>query len=168
MRVFIYKRTHPGDPREEGIFGIEDCMGCKREYDFDAVIGIGGRTCTRAAFKGIRLKINWAGTDPKALTLNGRHCRANALVFKRFKLYEEHGALIEKEYPYLFKYMYITHNRARSKMIDTSDAETYGQALIDEINSILADIGNMPSPSYDLKEVSVKVSCPKKGGCGVC
>ena len=39
MRTLIYKRTHPGDPDAKGRFGIYDCMGRVRAWDFEAVIG---------------------------------------------------------------------------------------------------------------------------------
>lgn len=42
MRTLIYKRTHPGDPDETGRFGIHDCMGKVRSWQFDAVVGEGG------------------------------------------------------------------------------------------------------------------------------
>jgi len=42
MRILIYKRTHTGDPDLKGRFGIHDCMGRVRDYDYDAVIGVGG------------------------------------------------------------------------------------------------------------------------------
>ncbi len=42
MKVLIYKRTHPNDPRGDGIFGIENCMGrLRNSQKFDAVFGIG-------------------------------------------------------------------------------------------------------------------------------
>jgi hypothetical protein len=40
--VLIYKRTHTGDPDSNGIFGIHECMGRVRSYEFDSVIGLGG------------------------------------------------------------------------------------------------------------------------------
>jgi hypothetical protein len=42
MRTLIYKRTHPGDPDTTGRFGVCDCMGRVRTWDFEAVIGVGG------------------------------------------------------------------------------------------------------------------------------
>lgn len=27
MKVLVYKRTHTGDPSENGVFGESDCMG---------------------------------------------------------------------------------------------------------------------------------------------
>ena len=41
LRVFIYRRTHTGDPCRCGIFGVYDCMGRFRSRDFDAVLGVG-------------------------------------------------------------------------------------------------------------------------------
>ena len=37
--VLIYKRTHTGDPDKNGIFGINNCMGSVRDWEFYAVIG---------------------------------------------------------------------------------------------------------------------------------
>jgi hypothetical protein len=48
----VYKRTHPGDPGPEGVFGIQDCMGAIRARDFDAVIG-DGDTGDEPRFYGI-------------------------------------------------------------------------------------------------------------------
>ena len=42
MRVLVYKRTHNGDPDTSGCFGVYDCMGAVRDWEFDAVIGVGG------------------------------------------------------------------------------------------------------------------------------
>ena len=48
MRVLIYKRTHTGDPDENGWFGHLGCMGKVRCSDFQAVIGIGGMGIEKA------------------------------------------------------------------------------------------------------------------------
>ena len=64
MRVLIYKRTHKGDPNETGIFGIQDCMGRIRNWNYDAVIGIGGESAWRDDI-GIKYKINWIGLAPQ-------------------------------------------------------------------------------------------------------
>ena len=73
MNILIYKRTHNDDPGNEGIFGKHDCMGRVRDYQFDAVLGIGGKT-TWSDSKGIALKINWIGIGPKKLpTSNARY-----------------------------------------------------------------------------------------------
>ena len=41
MRTFVYKRTHKGDPDDKGQFGIEDCMGSRRNSDFERSSGLG-------------------------------------------------------------------------------------------------------------------------------
>jgi len=64
MRILTYKRTHTGDPDINGVFGSHDCMGQVREYDFDAVIGIGGIGAEPRSY-GIDRKINWVGINAK-------------------------------------------------------------------------------------------------------
>ncbi len=171
MRVFINKRTHPGDPRAEGIFGIEDCIGTKRNCNFDAVIGIGGKTCTKARFKGICFKVNWVGVTPKRVKINVKDYRADALTFEKFSLYEEQGAIIEKEFPALFKYMYSIHERTRSLIVDTEDIKTYGVSLINEIQKILSNTGNSASPAYYVDDECINDTCRTiaiSRGCKTC
>ncbi len=62
MRVLVYKRTHNGDPDEQGRFGIEDCdcMGEVRSHEFDAVIGVGGIGAEAHASR-IAGQVNWIG-----------------------------------------------------------------------------------------------------------
>ncbi len=88
MRVFIYKRTHKGDPDAGGRFGIEDCMGRLRNCSFDAVIGIGGiRPWTRDA--DIAALVNWIGIGPRRKPPKGR--RGDVIVFSHFALFENKG-----------------------------------------------------------------------------
>ena len=58
--VLIYRRTHTGDPCDRGVFGCHGCMGKVREWKYDAVIGIGGKT----AIDGISRKLTWIGISP--------------------------------------------------------------------------------------------------------
>jgi len=60
-RILVYKRTHNGDPNENGEFGCNDCMGTVRDWDFDAVIGVGGISASRYKMDG---KITWIGIHP--------------------------------------------------------------------------------------------------------
>lgn len=60
-RILVYKRTHNGDPNEAGKFGCNDCMGTVRDWDFDAVIGVGGISATAYKMDG---KITWIGIRP--------------------------------------------------------------------------------------------------------
>ncbi|MCB1104691.1 MAG: hypothetical protein KDK74_08175 [Cephaloticoccus sp.] len=78
MRVFVYKRTHSGDPDSRGIFGIKSCMGRCRSWNFKAVIGIGGKT----AGDELAFKINWIGLDRSdaGTATDGNPC----LIFKHF------------------------------------------------------------------------------------
>ena len=46
MRTLVYLRTHNGDPDEEDVFGIHDCMGQVRSWRFEAVIGVGGMSAS--------------------------------------------------------------------------------------------------------------------------
>jgi hypothetical protein len=88
MRVFIYKRTHQGDPNTLGHFGVQDCMGRLRSCNFDAVIGIGG-ICAWAESEGISLKVNWIGIGPKRIPQAGQ--RGPLVLFDHFSIFEEKG-----------------------------------------------------------------------------
>src|SRR5258708_8428758 len=63
MRTLIYKRTHNGDPDAAGRFGIHDCMGQVRSWDFEAVIGVGGKGAEPRSH-GLAGKVNWIGIGP--------------------------------------------------------------------------------------------------------
>lgn len=105
--VLIYKRTHTGDPNEDGIFGINDCMGKVRNRNYDAVIGIGGkRPC--AGDEEIAFKINWIGITP--IKYKGTD-RGSYVKFKKFYLYDEKGILLSEIAPNLYQYMYKDANR---------------------------------------------------------
>lgn len=107
MKVLIYKRTHKGDPDIQGIFGNQDCMGRMREWNFDAVIGIGGNSPWKED-RDIRHKINWIGLGPKK---SGSNERGASIVFSHFALFEEKGMDIEQNFPHLFRYMYQSRKR---------------------------------------------------------
>lgn len=132
-KVLIYKRTHKGDPDTKGIFGIEDCMGRIRNWKYDAVIGIGGRSPWKGQ-TGIKHKINWVGSGPKT---HGQHKRGKMIVFEHFELYEEAGADICEKYPNLFDYMYGTKKRFVL-------SAALPQEVQQEIDEILASVKNSP------------------------
>ena len=102
--TLVYKRTHRGDPDERGIFGIHDCMGPVRRWEFDAVIGVGGRR-PWAGHEGIALKINWVGVNPDKNKFPPAK-RGPRVTFERFKLYNEKGPMLKELAPKLFKYMF--------------------------------------------------------------
>ncbi|MFP9097763.1 hypothetical protein ACLI09_01810 [Flavobacterium sp. RHBU_24] len=144
MRVLIYKRTHKGDPDSRGIFGNQDCMGKVRNWDFDAVIGIGGKAPWRND-SDIRYKINWIGLGPHKVESAGR---GPAVVFSNFALFEETGLNIEENFPNLFDYMYDSRKR-----FDMS--EMLPEDVFKEVNKILAIATDYP-PSAHFNATYVK------------
>lgn len=163
MRVLIYKRTHKHDPDERGIFGIQDCMGQIRNWKYDAVIGIGGKS----AWKGhtdIKYKINWIGLEPKVIRSKKR--RGNLVAFAHFELYEEKGLDIKKHFPYLFNYMYVDGNRKRFDM-----SSSLPENVLEEVKCILDSITDSPpSNAYDIDgdddlDTMISNNQSKCGGC---
>jgi hypothetical protein len=118
MRILTYKRTHTGDPNPEGIFGIADCMGKVRGYDYDAVIGVGG-TGSEPHSHGIDGKITWIGVHPKKHIRTG--LRGPLITFERFVLFDANGPMLSALGPALAKRMFV--GRARYLLIRYSDAE---------------------------------------------
>ncbi len=118
MRILTYKRTHIGDPDQDGRFGIYDCMGRVRDYAFDAVIGIGGIGQEPKNF-GIDRKINWVGINPKRRPSPGG--KGVEVTFEKFLLLEEHGPLLETLAPSLARRMY--EGGARILLKNYSDLE---------------------------------------------
>lgn len=118
MRILTYKRTHVGDPGQDGRFGIYDCMGRVRSYGFDAVIGVGGIGQEPKSF-GIDRKINWVGINPKRQqSFVGTEVE---VTFEKFLLLEEHGPLLQTLAPLIAKRMY--EKGARILLNDYSDLE---------------------------------------------
>ncbi len=114
MRVLIYKRTHIHDPRTEGIFGIENCMGKVRTYSYDAVIGVGAVNAIPKTPKNLAIlrKVNWIGIGVHRTKLpdgmldgKGRQW-SNAITFDHFELYEGKGQPIEPNYSALYTHLY--------------------------------------------------------------
>jgi hypothetical protein len=153
MKILIYKRTHKGDPDRNGIFGNEDCMGRIRNWDFDAVIGIGGKSPWKQ-HEGIKKKINWIGLEPKKII--AEHLRGAKIVFGHFALFEENGVDIEDEYPNLFDYMYGSQKR-----FDMSSS--LPENVFREVKQILDSVKhNPPSIAYDSEDSDVQVQVHEK------
>lgn len=106
MRTFIYKRTHKGDPDKNGLFGIHDCMGRCRSFDFDAVIGVGG-IGIQAKAEGISGKLNWVGVGARKRPSPTRH--GPLVGFDHFVLFEERGKRLEAIAPRIAQRMYSTN-----------------------------------------------------------
>ncbi len=103
IRILTYKRTHIGDPDEKGRFGIYDCMGSVRDYEYDAVIGVGGLGREPESF-GIDRKINWVGITPTRYRSRNNH--AAEITFSYFRRWENQGPLLETLAPLLARRMY--------------------------------------------------------------
>ena len=107
MRTLVYKRTHKGDPDETGCFGIYDCMGDIRSWDFEAVIGIGGMG-PEAKSEGIDRKINWIGTGARRTPSSCGPSRP-LITFDHFILWDAEGEELRDTAPSLAGRMYSPH-----------------------------------------------------------
>lgn len=160
MRVLIYKRTHKGDPDSDGIFGVRDCMGSVRNWKYDAVIGIGGKSPWKQDVD-IKYKINWIGLEPKRIVPTERGDR---VVFAHFELYEEKGKSIKDNFPNLFEYMY-----GNKKRFDMSF--DMPENVLIEVMEILKSVKNSaPSKAYDIEndiasDANINLNSSKCGGC---
>ena len=112
LPVLIYKRTHTGDPDEQGIFGIHDCMGKVRDWEYRAVIGIGGKR-PWAGSQNIAEKITWIGISPnsKKKPDSDNSKRGSLVTFEKFCLYDANGPLVVDIAPNLHNHMLGTTHR---------------------------------------------------------
>lgn len=108
MKILIYKRTHIGDPDKSGCFGVSDCMGKVRKYNYEAVIGVGG-IGSDPKYYGINGKVNLVGIDP--IKINCESKRGPIVLFKQFIDYGTEGMSLKENGPMLAKRMY--ENNAR-------------------------------------------------------
>jgi len=108
MRILVYKRTHSGDPDYRGCFGVHDCMGSVRGYEYDAVIGIGG-IGPEARSNDISGKVNWIGRVPHKRQVDGK--RGPEVRFAQFVNYGIDGPNFSALAPKLAKRMYSKNVR---------------------------------------------------------
>ena len=138
MKILVYKRTHDNDPDNKGQFGVNDCMGRIRNYDYDAVIGIGAKY-TDPGSEGLSLKINWIGVKP--LRTNSFNNGNPIVCFERFKHFHDKGDYIPNKYPHLYEYMYQVGVGKRYKILNSDiKKEVYDEAI-----SIINSINNYES-----------------------
>src|SRR5690242_20032808 len=119
-RTLVYKRAHVGDPDRKGCFGIQDCMGIVRSYEFDAVIGVGGISRMPRA-QGISGKVNWIGIGARKEPAEGQ--RGPLVSFDHFVLYEEKGTDFWAIAPTLARRMYSKNARVLFNFDDVEQAE---------------------------------------------
>lgn len=121
MRVLIYKRTHCGDPSKAGHFGIHNCMGRVRNWNYNAVVGIGG-IGSEAVTNGIDRKLNWVGIGPHKTTVAGKP--GVQVTFDHFLYYGAAGPLLRSIAPTLARRIYRDNVRVvLSAFNDTERAE---------------------------------------------
>lgn len=153
-RTLIYKRTHPGDPDALGRFGIEDCMGRVRAWNFDAVIGVGG-IGTQASSNCIDARVNWIGIGPhKYARLD---MRGPIITFDRFVLFESAGPKFADFAPRLAKRLF--DRNVRVLMHDVNQHERA------EVAKILALAAKAPSSAKPAPRWSRSI---KHCGCVQC
>ena len=150
MRVLIYKRTHIGDPDFCGRFGANDCMGRVRDYDFDAVIGIGGLGSS-ALRHGIAGKLNWIGIGPHKRRSPLR--RASIVTFDYFVDFETEGPDFRTIAPTLAQRIYGGKVRYLIALFSNDE--------VAEIKRILALAKGTRTPSRHMQSSRVKSSCAR-------
>ena len=133
MRTLIYKRTHDGDPDATGQFGVRDCMGRVRRWDFDAVIGVGGQGPEARSYE-LDGKVNWIGIGPHKQV--GARKRGPLVTFDHFEFYGSAGPDFERLAPVLAERIYSRN--VRVLMDDLSPTEQR------EVERILRRARNAP------------------------
>jgi hypothetical protein len=124
--TLVYKRTHPGDPDQQGRFGIRGCMGRVRAWDFDSVIGVGG-IGAEAESHGLSGKINWIGIG--ARKSQGADIRAPLVTFDHFRHYGSGGPALMELAPRLACRIYSRNVRVLLKSFTDGELEEVRRVL---------------------------------------
>ena len=117
-RTLVYKRTHSGDPDDQGRFGINDCMKTVRARVYDAVIGVGG-VGAEPRRNGLAKKLTWVGIGPHKV---GRPDRP-LVMFDHFLYYGEEGQLLEEYAPNMAQHIYGRNVRTLMSLTEEEQAE---------------------------------------------
>ena len=148
MRTLTYKRTHIGDPDKHGRFGVYDCMGQVRGYNYDAVIGVGGIGSEPRSF-GINMRINWVGINPTKKAIAGSS--SVVVEFETFLLLEHEGPLLKEMAPNLARRLY--KRKARFLLNDYSISEQK------EVDAILSWAKKQKHRKYKSESSNTHRSC---------
>jgi hypothetical protein len=159
MKILVYRRTHKGDPDDVSkTFGINDCMGPVRGWNYDAVIGIGGAK-PWPNDKGIKERVTWVGIGPiradatpndiarmKRDDPNFKGFRAPLIKFEKFVIFDENGPPVEGNYPSLHRHMFIEGRIPRAATNFAPEIQSELEAIIKwaEIK-FSANIAEMPT-----------------------
>ena len=153
MRTLIYKRTHPGDPDVDGLFGVHDCMGQVRAWSFDAVIGVGGVGAEPRSY-GLDGKVNWIGIGPHKRTVDKR---GPLVTFDHFWFRGSAGPDFEKFAPELADRMYSKNVRVLMNRLSAGEQK--------EVDTILALARDAPPSSARNSPVKSSLTKTKTRGC---
>lgn len=145
MRTLVYKRTHNGDPDEQGCFGINGCMGTVRSWPFDAVIGIGG-IGDEPRREGIAGKLTWIGIGP-----HKTEGPEPLVTFDHFLYFGPRGESMRELAPVLSDHVYRMNVRTLMNLTVTEQAE---------VDRILAKAKDSPPSKFRLNG-----SAERGGGC---
>jgi len=140
MRTLIYKRTHGGDPDpDQGVFGCHNCMGKVRAFQYDAVIGVGGKN-PWPNYAGLAKKINWIGIGSQK---DWETENPPTVTFAHFLHYGESGPLVADIAPTLASRLYTHNIRLVIDKLSTTEQ--------DEVERILSlALGALPSRGGEL------------------
>ena len=160
MRVLVYKRTHTGDPNPAGLFGCNGCMGRVRDWDFEAVIGVGG-IGREPVEEGIAHKITWIGIGPHKEPTS---TPGEPMVrFDHFILFDQAGEDFREHAPKLAARIY--GDGIRAILHDLSDEE---RKEVTAIVKLAEDAPPSPGLKKRLRPAGAVAKCPprrRKGGC---
>jgi len=146
--VLIYRRTHTGDPDENGVFGCHGCMKSVRSWPYDAVIGVGGKKPDKGS-EGIAYKVNWIGIGP----IKHRDVREPLVTFSKFVRWDENGPWLYECAPKLYQYMFDQGHIPRT-------GKSFPDHVYSEILQILELAKNVP-PSKGISD-DVKLNLNNK------
>jgi len=110
VRVLVYKRTHSGDPSPNGCFGVHDCMGQVKSWNFGAVIGVGG-IGPEPRHYGIARQVNWIGIGPHKDKNSMPEHRGPLVTFDHFLAFGIDGPDFRALAPLLAETMYGSNIR---------------------------------------------------------
>jgi hypothetical protein len=153
VRTLIYKRTHNSDPDASGQFGICDCLGRVRRWDFDAVVGVGGLS-PEARLNKLDGKVNWIGIGAHRQVVAGK--RGPIVTFDHFEFYGSDGPDFKRLAPVLAERIYSRNVRVLMNGLSSTEQR--------EVERILRRARNAPpSPCRQPAKNGERKACvPRK------
>jgi hypothetical protein len=97
-RIFVYVMTHIGDPNELGCWGCHNCMGEKRSWDYETVIGVGGVQAKTDGFGG---RLKWIGIGPHKTRVRVDGKLRHKVTFLHFRDFGTEGPVVQEIAPTL-------------------------------------------------------------------